>query len=161
MQIGDIVVHTKGPYSGGLFCGSGTYTHAIIVNLDPFVLVSEEGDMLWRRQSLNDFVSVGAASKEVYRVAQARWDKERGITTDSGVESPRKTAWSNKDPRETLSYGRYNIVILRPNHIGRLDWAASATVDTKHGWDIRTEFEDHPTLETWDPLWWWVQGPLL
>ena len=31
-----------------LRCATYAYTHAIVVNLDPFVLVSEEGDMLWQ-----------------------------------------------------------------------------------------------------------------
>lgn len=45
MRIGDVVIPI--PEVSVLRCGSGSYTHAICVSVDPFVLVSEETDMLW------------------------------------------------------------------------------------------------------------------
>jgi hypothetical protein len=44
MQVGDVVV-AVGNYR--LACGSGIYSHAIVAQVEPPVLVSEEGDMLW------------------------------------------------------------------------------------------------------------------
>lgn len=44
MKVGDVAVAIGGFQ---LVCGSGRYTHAIIVSVDPLVLVSESGDMLW------------------------------------------------------------------------------------------------------------------
>jgi hypothetical protein len=45
MKVGDVVVAT-GDFQ--LVCGSGRYSHAIVASVDPLVLVSEHGDMLWR-----------------------------------------------------------------------------------------------------------------
>lgn len=42
--IGDIVIPLG---STRLACGSGRYTHAIVVSVEPLVLVSEKADMLW------------------------------------------------------------------------------------------------------------------
>jgi len=44
VKVGDVVVPIKGAV---LACGSGRYTHAICMGVTPFVLVSEEGDMVW------------------------------------------------------------------------------------------------------------------
>lgn len=45
MKTGDVVVAVP-PFV--LACGSGRYTHAIVESIEPLILVSEEGDMLWR-----------------------------------------------------------------------------------------------------------------
>jgi hypothetical protein len=47
---GDIVANSFGPTSTRgcpLACGSGLYPAAIVVQTDPLVVVSYEGDMLW------------------------------------------------------------------------------------------------------------------
>jgi hypothetical protein len=44
MHVGDVCV-AQGDFV--LACGSGRYSHAICVSVDPLVLVSEQGDMLW------------------------------------------------------------------------------------------------------------------
>lgn len=46
LAVGD-VVEAVPPH--GLACGSGVYPHAVVVSIDPFALVSEEGDMSGRR----------------------------------------------------------------------------------------------------------------
>lgn len=74
MKVGDVVVSKHGPYSGHLCCGTGIYTHAIVVSLEPFALVSEEGDMLWTQVSLDEVVALCQASKEVQDMAFARWN---------------------------------------------------------------------------------------
>jgi len=43
MEVGDIVVNSDPQYP--LACGSGLYDCAIVVQLSPLVLVSEETDM--------------------------------------------------------------------------------------------------------------------
>lgn len=47
INVGDIVVERDGVGSGYLCCGSGSYPCAIVVSVYPFVMVSEEGDMMW------------------------------------------------------------------------------------------------------------------
>ncbi len=45
MNTGDVVIPIKG--RSVLRCGSGEYTHAICVQVEPFILVSQDADMLW------------------------------------------------------------------------------------------------------------------
>ncbi len=50
LAIGDVVIPTRARQEKRkvLHCGSGIYTHAIVGSVDPFVLVSDSGDMVWR-----------------------------------------------------------------------------------------------------------------
>lgn len=49
MRVGDVVVPDRESVIRGKFfhCGSGAYTHAVIGSVEPFVLVSSGGDMVW------------------------------------------------------------------------------------------------------------------
>lgn len=51
MQVGDVVIPQRDKRTGRevfqLASGSSYYRHAIVVSIDPFVLVSQHGDMLW------------------------------------------------------------------------------------------------------------------
>jgi hypothetical protein len=80
MKVGDVVVPT--PESGRIFhCGSGSHTHAIIGSVDPFILVSEECDMVWSCTWQSHEVTVlGQASEEIQEKVRKRLaaDKERG-----------------------------------------------------------------------------------
>lgn len=73
MQIGDIVIPINGVV---LACGSGRYNFAIVANVDPFVLVSGEGDMLWEKESPDDFIVLCQASSEIIACAVNRWKNE-------------------------------------------------------------------------------------
>jgi len=44
ISVGDFVMHQD---PRGLFCGSGIYDMVVVASVDPLILVSEEGDMLW------------------------------------------------------------------------------------------------------------------
>jgi hypothetical protein len=44
MRVGDMVRNSK---EQRLYCGCGMYPYAIVMSLDPFILVSEETDMRW------------------------------------------------------------------------------------------------------------------
>jgi len=64
MNIGDIVIPIPG--LGVLRCGSGEYTHAICVSVEPFVLVSEEADMLWSATAkLDQFTPLCRANEKI------------------------------------------------------------------------------------------------
>jgi hypothetical protein len=41
-----------------LACGSGTYAYAVVVSMDPFVMVSVDADMLWRMEKPEHYVKV-------------------------------------------------------------------------------------------------------
>lgn len=49
MQVGDVAVPSRQSVAEGRFlhCGSGRYSHAIVGSVNPFVLVSSQGDMVW------------------------------------------------------------------------------------------------------------------
>lgn len=78
MEVGDVVVPKTGPFSGQLCCGSGIYTHAICVSVDPFVMVSEQGDMMWSCQQVDDFVGLCKAHPDATTRAFERYRRERG-----------------------------------------------------------------------------------
>lgn len=63
MNIGDYVEPVGDP--NRLRSGSSVYARAVVASLDPFVLVSEEGDMLWRTVKEHEVVPVAPASEAV------------------------------------------------------------------------------------------------
>ncbi len=71
MQVGDVVIPRRGHVTefGGEFvlhCGSGVYSHAIVASVEPFVLVSESGDMKWTATIKPEFFTpLCRASKEI------------------------------------------------------------------------------------------------
>ena len=77
MKIGDVVVPE--PRSGYVLrSGCSWYTHAIVVSLDPFVLVSEWGDMLWRATVRPDlFIALCQAHPEITARALERYEKDK------------------------------------------------------------------------------------
>jgi hypothetical protein len=82
-KVGDIVQNWFGPDSTRgcpLVCGSGYYEDAIVVSVEPFVLVSREGDMLWAciRESERHYLKViGPATDEESKKAFARFENDR------------------------------------------------------------------------------------
>lgn len=60
LRIGDLVADPN--CRTRLCCGSGVYPHAVVMSIDPFIMVSEGTDMLWTQQKIEHFVKVGKAS---------------------------------------------------------------------------------------------------
>lgn len=61
MKVGDIVTPCSKTV---LACGSGSYPCAIVVSVEPFILVSEEADMLWSKTvELENFIVRGQADE--------------------------------------------------------------------------------------------------
>ena len=69
--------------------------------------------------------------------------------------------WKSGDPRsELVGLKHAAIVILRPHRDGGKRWeAGTAHVEMKHGWYIHTSFDDHSSIEKWDPDWLWTRAP--
>jgi len=63
MNIGDIVVPLDD--SDSLRSGCSYYPQAVVASVSPFVLVSEEGDMLWCRQKAKSFRITGRATPAI------------------------------------------------------------------------------------------------
>lgn len=74
MEIGDLVVRKSGD---PLRSGAEEYPHAVVVSLDPFVCISEAGDMLWSATvTLDAMMVVGKASPVALGNAKGRWQLE-------------------------------------------------------------------------------------
>jgi len=72
LQIGDIVLSRFD--KSHLVCGSGYYHSAVVVSLRPFVLISENAEMMWcnfcDKQDL--FRTVGTASPDILAACMKR-----------------------------------------------------------------------------------------
>lgn len=78
VKVGDVAIEnlgTKECFKMGdlLCCGSGRYSHAIVVSVDPFVMVSEEGDMLWEQEDPKNYCFLCQAHQSVQDKAMDRW----------------------------------------------------------------------------------------
>lgn len=73
MKVGDIVVAKPGHC---LCCGSGVYSHAIVISVEPFIMVSEKTDMRWSCFSRDNVQVVGKAS--CWRVWWCKWKRGNG-----------------------------------------------------------------------------------
>ncbi len=71
-EVGNVVITHPSHQGPRLFCGSGVYTHAICVSVDPFVLVSEHGDMLWRTVQPEEVLSLCKADAGIVAVGLKR-----------------------------------------------------------------------------------------
>lgn len=80
---GDVVANDSGPRSTRgcpLVCGSGIYDDAIVVQGDPLVLVSREGDMMWSciREERKFLKKTGVATAEESEAAFKRFERTPG-----------------------------------------------------------------------------------
>lgn len=73
-QVGDMVDYHPELKRQGYYlrCGSGTYPCAVVASVDPFILISMEGDMRWSREDHEQFEVVGWAGKEMMKVVMDR-----------------------------------------------------------------------------------------
>ena len=84
MRVWDIAVLNRAAVKRGeiLHCGSGTYSHAIVASVSPFILVSCDGSMMWRATvKPADFNSVGRASEQEIEAVRNRMAREKGGAT--------------------------------------------------------------------------------
>jgi hypothetical protein len=51
------------------------YSHAIVVSIEPFAMVSDSGDMLWTCESIDDFRALCQAELGIQDIANERWMK--------------------------------------------------------------------------------------
>lgn len=72
-EVGDVVQANR---NTPLHCGSGIYTHAIVVQSEPLVLVSEETDMRWSATVDELYLEkIGVAKPEVLEKCMRRLEK--------------------------------------------------------------------------------------
>ncbi len=80
MKSGDIVQNESDPRSTRgcpLACGSGLYDDAIVVQADPLVIVSREGDMMWQciGEERKHLKVIGEATADESKAAFKRFSK--------------------------------------------------------------------------------------
>lgn len=69
-QVGDIVTPKKGHCP--LFSGASYYGAAIVISLEPYVMVSEHADMRWGAQDACNYTVKGKAGTELLALAMTR-----------------------------------------------------------------------------------------
>jgi hypothetical protein len=79
IEVGDLVAPKVGHIlrSGGM-----VYTAAVVVSVSPFVMVSGDGDMLWRTLSSENFETLGTALPYDQIRALRRWKEEKLKTNE-------------------------------------------------------------------------------
>jgi len=75
MKIGDIVVPKNS--KGILYCSHYIYTHAIVASTNPFILVSELGDMLWSKVNPNDYICLCQVHPKIRKTVLKRFKRDQ------------------------------------------------------------------------------------
>lgn len=91
MKIGSIIKPTK--ESGyHLRSGASAYDKAVVISLDPFVITSEDSDMLWEATIKKEYFEViGQANKTILEHCKKRLIEEQISTLNNSNHSKRKT----------------------------------------------------------------------
>jgi hypothetical protein len=88
MDIGSLAA-PKNPRNA-LACGCGVYDRAVVVSLQPFVLISEEGDMRWSATvAAADFEKVGDAGPQAARNVLDRLGRDPETAEAVGADALR------------------------------------------------------------------------
>ena len=68
--------------------GCSYYTHAIVASVDPFVLISEQGDMMWRSTvEPDDFIFLCKAHSDVMKIVDKRLADEAEADSEAEAEA--------------------------------------------------------------------------
>jgi hypothetical protein len=84
MKVGDVVIPARSA-GAGFHSGAESYTHAIVASVEPFVLVSQHGDMMWTSTVKSEDVTVlcpahpDIAAVAVYRYRSGRQPSARWV----------------------------------------------------------------------------------
>jgi hypothetical protein len=71
MKVNDVVIPKDPRYP--FVSGCGYYTHAIIASMDPFIIISDRGDMLWRTTvTPESVIALCQAHPDIVTVVQER-----------------------------------------------------------------------------------------
>lgn len=69
------IVRSKNPDRDPLHCGSGSYLQAVVICMEPFIMVSESADMRWSTWTPDRVHAIGLASTEVFAKCTTRADE--------------------------------------------------------------------------------------
>lgn len=124
MKKGDIVLAAanKDP----LHCGSSVYPFAICVSVDPFVLVSSSGDMLWSNKDPNSVYSLHCrVHPDDAKAAFARYEKEVALKTTT--DKKEKVLQFLKEHLKASSLELFGDIKL----VGEDTWQAAVSITPK------------------------------
>lgn len=85
IEVGDVVVAANGQTTQLLASGCDRYMCAVCVSVDPFILISREGDMRWSTRKIEDFVSTGKAPSDVLKICMDRLKRDINSGEVTGV----------------------------------------------------------------------------
>lgn len=85
IEVGDVVVAANGQTTQFLFSGGDRYMCAVCVSVNPFILISREGDMRWSTRKIEDFVSTGKAPSDVLKICMDRLKRDINSGEVTGV----------------------------------------------------------------------------
>jgi hypothetical protein len=85
IEVGDVVVAANGQTTQVLFSGGDRYMCAVCVSVNPFILISQEGDMRWSTKKIEDFVSTGKAPSDVMNICMNRLRRDINSGEVTGV----------------------------------------------------------------------------
>lgn len=86
IEVGDIVIAADGQTEQHLFSGGGDrYECAVCVSVNPFILISDDGDMRWSSKKIEDFVSRGKAPSDVISICMNRLQRDISYGDVSGI----------------------------------------------------------------------------
>lgn len=113
MKIGDIVVPREG---FSLLSGSDVlYHYAICVSVDPFTIVSGDGNMLWACVDVDNVKRLCPAAEEIVDVAKARYARYMGENGAESVETLATVYVSNIESQ--LEYSRQRVSETRVGNV--------------------------------------------
>lgn len=81
MKVGDVVVAADDERFP-LRSACEYYSHAIVASVDPFVLVSEHGDMMWSRRETHSVFVLCQAHPRITKRAVARFKRDYAERTN-------------------------------------------------------------------------------
>ncbi len=85
IEVGDVVVAANGQTTELLFSGCDRYMCAVCVSVNPFILISERGDMRWSTKNIEDFVSTCKAPSDVFKICMDRLKRDINTGEVTGV----------------------------------------------------------------------------
>lgn len=62
-----------------LYCATKRYPSAVVISLEPFILVSDTGEMVWYSHSVDEFVLVDIASNDSIQNVNERVDRDTNL----------------------------------------------------------------------------------
>jgi hypothetical protein len=149
-----------------LACGSGIYPHAIVVHVDPLVLVSPMGDMVWSATvgSMN-LERCGTAEWHEYYAAIGRYVCDLRLPNNNWESLLARSAcdgdgerWRKAEPNQVFYDGDQLLVAVPVNcrHGGKPYWEYSVVTVSCDSEHFSMDTHDNGWGWEWSDVEWWM-----